>query len=57
MNRILKQVRDILKSDNSNEAASFKASKSKDLEALKLAASGIITSNQIMQDWVDLEGV
>jgi predicted solute-binding protein len=34
-----------------------KASKSFDLEALKLAAPGIVTSNQIMQDWADLGSV
>ncbi|SEV95991.1 hypothetical protein SAMN05428988_0805 [Chitinophaga sp. YR573] len=32
-----------------------KASKSFDLKALKFAAPGIVTSNQIMQDWIDLE--
>jgi hypothetical protein len=37
-----------------NISTKVKAFKSFDLKALKLAAPGIISSNQIMQAWADL---
>jgi hypothetical protein len=46
-----------LKASKWERSLKTKASKSFDLEALKLAAPGIRTSNQIMQDWTELGGV